>query len=576
LDQADRAAEELLRSDDLRGRGDRLTDAVRKFVLRDFAAAAEQFRQLESAPGSALDTARALALSRDVAGAMRRYQEITAAEPENAAAWLQLGMLQHNQRQTAKALASFANAERVFRLHSNIEGLTAVALQRSLALELTKNLVQSEGELRAVAAMARAVGSVYLEAQATGRLGVLAALGGRFEEARTAAETVGELSRVHGFGNLRAQSLYDLGFAHLAQFRYGDAEPWMRQSLEIAKERRMRVAAARAETGLAQALIRQAHVDEALPLLQSAEAFYRTAKYPENALKVRILRVDARINDGENAEAYEEARACLDEARRSGSVDEAISMRLRVAHMAIVRGDFPECFRVHREVRAEYARLGRDSQYLRSLLNEARVRSVAGDLAETRRLTDEAALRIRKAGADGAVEESRLHLVLANLATIAGNGPLALDELRKASKENKAVLAVHETRALLAAGRPQAALRIAEQMLPAAAGLSLAERFDMRCALAEALLGAGRRDAAIQELDAALAEGGKAAQILTRLRCLLVLRKALQSRDDPREAAISQDVGKTFAALTATWSEPERLRLKERPDWKEYFREETK
>ncbi len=566
LDMPDRARQELLLAADLASRSDTEVDAIRKLVLRDFPGAAVLFQKLGDDTGNRLETGRALALARDFDGASLRLSAVLRAEPENPAAHLQLGNVQEQQRKNAEALASYSRAAEVFRLRGNLEGLTAATLRRAELLFLSKDLAQSESELNSVLAMARATGNFYLEAETIGRLSKAAALAGRFPEARANAERVNDLARTHQFANLRARGFYDLGFAYLAQFRYEEAEPIFRKSLEIAEESNLPFAAASARLGLAQTLIRQSRSPEAMPVLNAAADYFRTANYRENALKARLIRVDARIDEGGNDEAYDEARACLAEARLLGSPDEVISTALRVGHMAIVRGDFPASFAVHQEARTFYTATGRHSQFLRSMLNEAHLRISAGDLAEAARLLNEAKDRLPSADKTAL---SRWHSVCSHLAAVSGNGAEALAEARLANEESPGQQSLLLARALLAGGKPAEAERAALSALHAfPAKGAAAERAEAQLAIAAALLAQSAALPAAKAAQAVVDDEG--AQQFTRYFASVVARAALEKASDARAYTVLQTERQMLERLTRTWAPEARTRFLARPDFRAY------
>ena len=192
---------------------------------------------------------------------------------------------------------------------------------------------------------------------------------------------------------------------------------------------RSKVAAANSRLRLAQVLIRQSKTKDAEPFLTAAEEYFRKANHISAMLVARMTRVDAFIEDGKNDQALAEAKAGFSESQRLGYGAEGIPILLRVAHMAIVSGDLPAAFAIHRQVRPEYERLGQKAQYVRSLLNEGRLRVSGGDLAEARTLAADAERRIPDLGGNGEVESSKLHAFKAYLATAEGKGEAALAEV---------------------------------------------------------------------------------------------------------------------------------------------------
>ncbi len=571
LDMADRAREALLRADGLRDEPGGLTDAVRHFVLRDFGESAKLFARL----GAGLDTAKALAMNGAVDEAIARYEGLVKAEPENAAAWLQLGVLRHRLRQWSGALEAYGKAEEVFRLRGNLEGLTAVALRRSETLILTKDLARSEEDLRGVMEMARATKYEYLEAVTLARLGTVAARGGKFGEAREIAGKVGAMARGVGYSQLQAHSYFDLGYAYHAQFKYEEALEAYLTSLRIAEEERLQRAAAGARLRVAEVLVRLKRGGEALEYLRAAEEYYRTTRDPQSVLTARMVRVDAQIAEGKNEEAWREARASYEEVVKSGRAGEVAPVLLRVAHLAIVRGDFLLVFEIQAQVRGTFERLRQKGLLVRLLLNEMELRIHSGDFKEARKLRAEAVGRIAELGADGKTELQKLQEKDTIFAIAEERAEEALRLVREVPKSVGLTRAQLETEALLLAGRAREAedlaTRTVREMNPKE---DVTDRTAMRCVLARTQIAATRFGAAAETARGALAEGGDASKTLIRLRCAIVLQKALEGAKDAGAAEARVRARRELETFTAGWPTEFKSMFLNRPDMRRYLTEE--
>jgi tetratricopeptide (TPR) repeat protein len=525
--------------------------------------------------GAGLDTAKALALNGAVDEATARYEGLVKAEPENAAAWLQLGVLRHRMRQWAGALEAYGKAEEVFRLRGNLEGSTAVALRRSETLILTKDLARSEEDLRGVMEMARATKYEYLEAATLARLGTVAARGGKFGEAREIAGKVGAMARGVGYSQLQAQSYFDLGFAYHSQFKYGEALEAYLTSLRIAEEERLQRAAAAARLRVAEVLVRLKKGGEALEYLRAAEGYYRGTRDPQQLLAARITRVDALIAEGKNEEAWGEARASYEEAVKSGRLGEVAPVLLRVAHMAIVRGEYPIAFTIHQQVRKTFELLRQRSLYVRSLSNEMGLRISSGDFQTARKLRVEALQGISELGSDGATELMKLHERDASLAIAEGLGEEALGLVRELPMRAGVERARLETEALLLVGR----VREAEGVVASAVrGMSpkedIAVRTEMRCTLASAQVAMGQFAAGAETARGALTDGGADSHALVRLRCAMVLARALKGAKAPEAEAARAQARGSLELFTANWPDEFRRLFLNRQDIRRYFNEE--
>lgn len=568
LDMADRAKEELLRSADLRDPPGGLTDAVRKFVLRDFAEATVLFERLETGPGTALDTAKAMALNGDTDGAAKRYQDLLRQEPENPTAWLQLGALQGQRRETEAALLSLGKAAEGFRLRGNLEGLTAVALRRSEEHLLAKDTAQVEAELRKVMEMARTTENLYLEAAVLGRLGTVAAFAGRFGDAKKINSQLASQVRANGFNGLLARNYYDLGIRHFSQYQYEEAEAALRKSLEIATEGRLKLAAANAQLQLAQTLSRTARTAEALPLLDAATAHYTESKQRAAQFQARVIRLNLLIDLGRNAEVTAGSRQLLADARAGARLNEMAQAMGLVAHAAMHRADFPEAYAIHGEMRGVYERLNRKSYYLQSLLNEANARVSEGDAAKAGELLAEAELRLSP---DDRAGTAKWRQIRSHLAATQGQGSLAVEEATRASGLSPVASAMTLSSAYLAKQDAPAALRAAETAIE-----MLAKSSDSTAGLeaqtkrARALYAMGRYQEAVNVVEPWLIANDEEVQRFVRCLAAGIYAAALTKARDSRAQRASALAREQFEQTTKTWSAESKKRFYERADLQVY------
>jgi hypothetical protein len=249
---------------------------------------------------------------------------------------------------------------------------------------------------------------------------------------------------------------------------------------------------------------------------------------------------------------------------------------LRVAHMAIVRGDFPLVFEIHQQVRMSFERLGQKSFYVRSLLNEMWQRTNCGDFHVARKLRDEAARRIAAMGTDGGTERERLHQQDAELAVAEGRGEDALRLVRDFPNRSGLNWARLEADALVLMGRVREAedfaARTVREMSPKE---DITDRTVMRCTLARAQ-SAGRKNlAAAETARMALSDGGVASQALDRMGCLLVLQKALALAKDSGAADVKLRAQRELNTLSANWPGELRRLFLNRPDMRRYLEEEN-
>ena len=246
-------------------------EAIRSFVLRDYAAASSTYRKLaELVPtdaGRLLDIGRVEEAAVNREEAARYYAQALEIDSQYAAAHLRLGSIKAQSGDLVGGLASLDEAIRLYRARSNAEGETEGLLRKGLILtpvgrfaeaqEIFDSVLRQTADPRYVSQRVRARFDIARLRSATGavRDGEL-----------IAAEAVKEATDA-GLWGLAALGLVDLGNTMLTGGRTEAAEPAFARAIELAVAHGARKTEVRAR--LAQASLRQAvgKPQEAIELL---------------------------------------------------------------------------------------------------------------------------------------------------------------------------------------------------------------------------------------------------------------------------------------------------------------------
>jgi len=292
-----------------------LIEGVQLLLVRDFDNAAARFGGLQDTAGQ-VDRGKALALGNHTEEAVALFEQLARQAPRDAAVWLHLAIRQAQQQTLTPALNAFQKAEELFRLDSNLEGVTSVILRRSRALQMTKRLAESRAEVEKALELAVTTGAAHQQAQALSQLAALASLAGQTAEARTLADRVLQLAAAERMPALAVAALNGVGAAFLAQLNYVEAEGWFRRALELAARSGLSLGDATARLNLAQALVRQNRTAEGLQLAAAARKYFEAGNYRDSLVSTYGLITDAAIQDGRNDEA---ARASEGRAHDAGA-----------------------------------------------------------------------------------------------------------------------------------------------------------------------------------------------------------------------------------------------------------------
>ena len=295
LDDDRSAQEQLLRVSELVPDESRLPEierlrvqALRASVLRRMDQAVELHRQLvqrEANSGAWLDLGSAQESAGLRKDARDSYAKAAELDPQSAAAHMRLGSAEALEARMPEALAALAEAERLYRGASNVEGETEVLLRREIALENAGDLQAARADLERAITLANGSRSTFQQVRARLAMSRVAAIQGQFGEAERGASAAVQEALEARLDTVAAEGLVDLAFTLQQLDRAADAESLVRRALQLADDRGARRIAARGRLQLASLHEDQGRPAEALTLIGSALPFLRENSY-------RLLELD--------------------------------------------------------------------------------------------------------------------------------------------------------------------------------------------------------------------------------------------------------------------------------------------
>jgi len=291
LDYSDKAKDEIIRAESLARelameQSDSLyLKAITSTVLRDFSPAVESYQQIaRQAPDQKkanvyLDLGRAYEKNDQLEKARVSYQEATKLAPQEAAAFLRLGVACGELQDFTCAFEAFQKAESLYQALSNDEGVTEVFYQRGFLLLDQVKLPEARTQLENALQMTKGTGNLYQQIRVLQALSSAAAFEGNIVRAKQQATEAIQLARDNGIENQVTSGLIWLGNAFLLRGDYNDAEKYYQQGLELAQRDKLRVNEAWARRQLGSLRSLQHKTDEALPYIEQALAFYEQGSY---------------------------------------------------------------------------------------------------------------------------------------------------------------------------------------------------------------------------------------------------------------------------------------------------------
>jgi tetratricopeptide (TPR) repeat protein len=323
LDMPEKAAEEMLlaRRQDSSGlsKADRLQiEAIDLSITREFKAAAAKYEEMARLPADVdVDLGRAYENADRPEDAIRSYRRAAEGPEHNPAAWLRLGVLYSRRSNAAKSKEAFAQADRLYQLTSNLEGLTEVALQQGIAANTRGELDAAAAFLKKALDTARLAGNLQEEINATLRLSTNAYLSGATAEADRYAREALDTAHSHHLEAMAIRGLVNLGNAYRRKQDFTHSEQYYREALDLARQSQSAHLTALSLASLAALHDDMRQRDQSSREAQEALTFYSANGYAKESLQCLTLIARAKRDSGDYEGALVSFRGLLQMAEKS-------------------------------------------------------------------------------------------------------------------------------------------------------------------------------------------------------------------------------------------------------------------
>lgn len=480
LDLQEKAQEEMVRAqrEDIAGLPeiDRLQiAAISLTITREFDAAVQKYELIARMAGTgdagaALDLGHAYARSGKPDAAIQLFRRAAEGPAHSPAAWLWLGILYARRADAAKSTQAFDQAERLYQITSNLEGLIEVAYQRGIAAYRTGQLEASAAYYRKALETAHNAGNIQQEIRARLQLSTNAYLSGDAGMAEQYAREALEAAQTNQMESQAISGIVNLGNACLQKRDFECAERNYQDALARARRNGSGRMAALALISLASLHYDNDRYDAAAGEARQALTYYQANRFAEESLKALTILGRADYHRGHDADALGSFRSLLDLAEKSQNRPQ---MALAHENLGLVysrQQRYPEALAEYRKnlelstdaVHTAYAQLQcGDMFWMLGNYNEGEsMLAQAGAIAaKIPRLK----LSIMRARAKMALSRSQY-------AQAAAQARLAL-AAGTVSPGTEADLKAVEGLALLGSGRKEAGLRLCEEALRAVESL---------------------------------------------------------------------------------------------------------
>jgi tetratricopeptide (TPR) repeat protein/tRNA A-37 threonylcarbamoyl transferase component Bud32 len=355
---------------------DRLrNDAIQALVLRDPDAAAKSYtRLIDRQPrdaGAWLDLARVQELGGLRAETRKSIAAALTIDSQFPTAHLRLATLEAQEGRRDEALAAFAEAERLYRAASDLEGVTEVLLLRGAFLDSLGEVKDARAVLERALATSAATGNRFQTLRGELRLSSVTATEGRFEDSLKQAEHAVRAAREADMDTVAADGLIELGATLTAMQQLDPAAVQLTEALAIARRQRADGVALRATLNLASLRQAQGRSEDAVTLAESTLGEFE--KRHDRRKRLSALAIIARSY--EDLEKYDRAQvvtAQLLSAAREINDEPHLALAFEsLATQATVYGKLPAALEYRRQVEDIHRRQSDQSSLAFDLINRA-------------------------------------------------------------------------------------------------------------------------------------------------------------------------------------------------------------
>jgi len=323
-------------------------ESIRATLARDFEGAVRQQQQiLQLLPADQksfgyVDLGRAQEKNNDNTAALKSYQAAANLRPDNPAAFVHLGILKSRQQDSPAAEAAFGQAESLYNLKQNIEGLAEVYFARARWANQRSDSAEAEMWLDKCMQIARQIPSVQLEIRALTQLSNVEYDSDQDDKSIEDAGKAIQLARENNLDYWVADGLIRQANALLDKHDLTQAETLAHQALKRAEEHEFGHLTANAQLTLASIRDQQGSRAEQIQYARAALTYFAKSGFRRQAADSEDLIVRAQFALGDLGEAYQSATTLLEDSEKSGSSAQLESAQMTLGNVLMRMQRYPE------------------------------------------------------------------------------------------------------------------------------------------------------------------------------------------------------------------------------------------
>src|SRR5256714_4261039 len=302
INNTEQAKDELLAANSLADKRSLATsdklhlDAIDAIARRDFSNAIGSYQKIAgqvsgSEQGNAyVDLGRAYERSEQLDKAIENYLKAATLDAQSAGAFLHLGVAYSRKRDTENAEKAFTQAQAIYQVLTNHEGLVEVVFQRGVLFYGAGKLAEAKAEFEKVLDMLKSQENNYQLARTELELSLVYKDEGNVERAKQLAGDAIRVAQTSDIKSVAANGLIDLGLAFMSSGDFDEAGNSFQQARDLARRDKSEAIEMRAHLSLGRLNYQKNDNDAAISELQTALNFYKPAGYRrETSLSLTLL-----------------------------------------------------------------------------------------------------------------------------------------------------------------------------------------------------------------------------------------------------------------------------------------------
>ena len=298
--------------------------AIQASVLGDYQAAIDTYHRIannagpsEGAPAH-VDLGMAYERAGDPVHALAEYARASTLDPDDAASYMHIAVLQARQHHVSESNSAFQQVENLYQSSSNPEGLAELDYERGYAANRNGELAEAKRLLEKASQEADQIGSVQLKIRTLTQLSSLAYSSGAEPEAISDAEQAIQLARDNQLESWAANGFVRLASAQIVQGHFSDADKSLQDAFNILHQSPQPRTEALANVTLASLKNQEGLPDQVTAPAQMALDYYKRNGFFSEGTNAAVLLVRAQRDKGRYQQALQSANELLKLTKQSG------------------------------------------------------------------------------------------------------------------------------------------------------------------------------------------------------------------------------------------------------------------